>query len=287
MMLGLSSTMWIVLAILLGVALLFSCCGFKKFVWFMSIGYGLAVFGIGTALLVLGYTGFGFVKTNGMSYPALVLAILLILYGLRLSGFLIYREAKSVSYRKTLAAVSGKDEKKMPVFVKATIWIFCAILYVLETYPVTYRVLSYDGTTSTTTMIVGFVGAGISLIALIIETLADFQKNAAKKKNPHEFVSTGLYRWVRCPNYAGEILFWTGMFISGCDLYHGDYLAWILSILGYLCIIYVMLSGAKRLEGRQNKNYGKEESYQAYIAKTPLLFRCLPIKSLQSWKWIK
>ncbi|MDD6241465.1 MAG: DUF1295 domain-containing protein [Eubacteriales bacterium] len=286
-MLSVTSTIWIVLAILFGVALLFSACGFKKFVWFMSIGYGLAVFGIGVALMILGFTGFGFIHSNGMSYPSILLSILLMLYGLRLSGFLIFREAKSASYRKTLESVSGKDEKKMPVFVKATIWIFCAILYVLETYPVTYRVLSYDGTTSTTTTIVAFVGAGISLVALTIETLADLEKSAAKKKNPHEFVSTGLYRWVRCPNYAGEILFWTGMFVSGCDLYKGDYLAWILSIFGYLCILYVMLSGAKRLEGRQNKNYGAEENYQKYIAKTPLLFRCIPLKSLQSWKWVK
>ena len=286
-MLGLSSTMWIILAILYGVALLFSSCGFKKFVWFMSIGYGLAIFGIGLSLLILGFTGFGISESHGMSYPALVLAILFLLYGMRLSGFLIYREAKSASYRKTLENVSGKSEKKMPVFVKATIWLCCGILYVMETYPVTYRVLAYDGTISTASLIVAFIGAGIALIGLVIETLADLEKNAAKKKNPHEFVSTGLYRWVRCPNYAGEILFWTGIFLSGCDLYKGDYMAWIIAILGYLLIIYVMLSGAKRLEGRQARNYGNEEAFKTYTAKTPLLFRSIPIKTLQGWNWIK
>ena len=277
---------WAVLAILLGVALVCCFCGFKKFVWFMSVGYGLAILGIGLALLILGFTGFGFVHA-GMSWVSILLCVILMLYGMRLSGFLIYREARSASYRKTLASVSGKEESKMPVFVKATIWICCAILYVMQTLGVTYRILSFDGVLEGVEMITPLVGAVISLIGLGIETTADLEKNAAKKKNAHEFVSTGLYRWVRCPNYAGEIIFWTGIFVSGCDLYKGDWLAWAIAILGYLLIIYVMLSGAKRLEGRQNKNYGKEEAYQAYIAKTPLLFRLLPIKSMQTWNWVK
>ena len=36
------------------VALVFSSIGFKKYVWFISIGYGFAVAAIGAALLVAG-----------------------------------------------------------------------------------------------------------------------------------------------------------------------------------------------------------------------------------------
>ena len=36
------------------VALVFSSIGFKKYVWFISIGYGLAVAAIGVALLIAG-----------------------------------------------------------------------------------------------------------------------------------------------------------------------------------------------------------------------------------------
>jgi steroid 5-alpha reductase family enzyme len=280
--------MWIVLAILLGVALLFSCCGFKKFVWFMSIGYGLAVCGIGIALLVLGYTGFGFVQTNGMSYPALVLAILLILYGLRLSGFLIYREAKSVSYRKTLAAVSGKDEKKMPVFVKATIWLCVIVLYVAEASPIMYRItggVNYNVTGSVLDLIFPIVGGAIMLIGLVIETVADLQKSAAKKKNPHRFVDTGLYRFVRCPNYLGEILFWTGVLVSGGSAMNTWWM-WVIAVIGWILIVYVMVSGAKRLEKRQTKNYGEDPEYQAYVKKTPILMHLIPVKSLINVKWI-
>lgn len=137
-MLSMEGYFWIVLAIFFGVALLFSCCGFKKFVWFLSVGYGLAIFGIGVTALILGFGKFPFSKVVSFDWPTLLLSILLVLYGLRLSSFLIYREAKSLSYRKTLEKVAGKEEKKMPFFLKATIWIFCSVLYVMETFPVLY-----------------------------------------------------------------------------------------------------------------------------------------------------
>ena len=41
------------------------------------------------------------------------------------------------------------------------------------------------------------------------------QKNNAKKINSKRFVDTGLYRFVRCPNYLGEMIFWTGILMSG------------------------------------------------------------------------
>ena len=39
--------------IMLLVALIFSSIGFKKYVWFISLGYGFAVAAIGAALLIL------------------------------------------------------------------------------------------------------------------------------------------------------------------------------------------------------------------------------------------
>lgn len=277
---------WIIVGIMFGVALLMSCIGFKKFVYFLSVGYGLAILGIGVALMVISAGRFQALGIYNNGFANFILCTLLILYGIRLAGFLLYREIKSASYRKTLENVSGKEEKKMPVFVKATIWIAVGILYVMETYPVIFRV----GTSSTSQgahMIAPLIGALIAAIGLTIETVADLQKNAAKKKNAHTFVSTGLYAYVRCPNYLGEIIFWTGILVSGCDIFLGDWPAWIIALMGWFLIVYVMVSGAKRLEGRQNKSYGAEPKYQEYVKKTPILMHLIPLKSLQSWNWVK
>lgn len=277
---------WIFIAILFAVALLMCSIGFKKFVYFLSVGYGLSIFGIGLTLLIFTIGKFSFVNIYDGGFVNYILSIVLMLYGLRLSSFLLYREIKSASYRKTLTSVAGKEEKKMPFFVKFTIWISVGILYIMQTYPVIYRIGgSYPS--EGCYVIAPIIGACISLIGLTIETLADLQKNAAKKVNPHTFVSTGLYSYVRCPNYMGEILVWIGIFVSGVDIYKGDWACWLISIFGLLLIIYVMVSGAKRLEIRQKKNYGSDPKYQEYIKKTPIISRLIPLKSFETWNWVK
>lgn len=76
--------------VLLAVALVASACGFKKYVWFISIGYGAAVAAIGVALLVM------FGARSGVA--SALQALLLVVYGCRLSGYLAYRELRSRSY---------------------------------------------------------------------------------------------------------------------------------------------------------------------------------------------
>ena len=260
------STIWIILA----VCALMCSIGFYKFVYFLSVGYGFAVTGAGIAILLL------YGKT--LSIWTILMCILFIIYGIRLGGFLLIREIKSASYRKTLDHAT-KSEKPMPVFVKATIWACVSVMYVLQVSPVFYRAANGD-----TANIFAIIGTIIMAIAILIESQADKQKSAAKKLNPNRFCDTGLYTIVRCPNYLGEVLFWTGVLISGIGAVKG--LQWIIAILGYILIVYVMLSGAKRLELRQNKNYGNDPEYQAYVKKTPIIFPLIPLYHLENVKWI-
>jgi len=115
--------------------------------------------------------------------------------------------------------------------------------------------------------------------------LADAQKNAAKKKDPHMFVDSGLYSIVRCPNYFGELLLWTGVFISGLNIY-SSVLMWVIALLGYIGIIYVMFSGARRLELRQDRNYGHNPRYQKYVKTVPIIVPFLPIYSVKKHSWL-
>ena len=260
------STIWIILA----VCALMCSIGFYKFVYFLSVGYGFAVTGAGIAILLL------YGKT--LSIWTILMCVLFVIYGIRLGGFLLIREIKSASYRKTLDHAT-KTEKPMPIFVKATIWVCVSVMYVLQVSPVFYRAANGD-----TANIFAIIGTIIMAIAILIESLADKQKSAAKKLNPNRFCDTGLYTIVRCPNYLGEVLFWTGVLISGIGAVKG--LQWIIAILGYILIVYVMLSGAKRLELRQNKNYGDNPEYHAYVKKTPIIFPLIPLYHLENVKWI-
>ena len=47
-----------------------------------------------------------------------------------------------------------------------------------------------------------------------------------------------------------------------------------------------MFGGARRLEIRQNKYYGSDPEYQAYVKKTPILLPFIPLYSVEKYKWL-
>ena len=259
----------ILILVLLGVSLLVSAMGFKNYVWFISLGYGFSIAAEGIAMLCM----------YELTLGTILLSALFIVYGLRLSGYLAIREAKSASYKKHMMG-EIKDGKYIPFGVKCAIWVTCALLYVAQVLPAFYRLAN-----AAEDNVMVFVGAAVMLVGLVLETAADIQKNAAKKKNPRRFVDTGLYRIVRCPNYLGEMIFWTGVLLSGIGALSG-FGQWLLAAIGYAGIIFVMFSGARRLEIRQNKNYGNDPEYQAYVKRVPILLPLIPLYSVEKYKFL-
>ena len=256
--------------LLFAAALLISSIGFKKYIWFISIGYGFSIAGEGILMLIL--YGIG----QGLTPGTVICCALLAVYGFRLGGYLAYREAKITSYSRNM---TGETKEDVPLGVKAAIWITCALLYVLEVLPVFYRLHNGSGSDAWT-----YIGAAVMLCGIILESAADIQKSKAKKANPKRFVDTGLYRLVRCPNYLGEMVFWTGVVLSGIGSVHGW--QWAPCLLGYVGIIYVMFSGARRLEIRQNKNYGNDPEYRKYVKTVPILVPFIPLYSVEKYKWM-
>ena len=107
----------------------------------------------------------------------------------------------------------------------------------------------------------------------------------ALQKNPNTFCSSGLFKIVRCPNYLGELIIWLGIFISGFTTLNGIG-QWIIASIGFLGIVYIMFSGARRLELRQDRTYEKDPKYQEYIKKTPILLPLIPLYSVKKHKWL-
>jgi len=262
----LPSNFWL----LFGICMLVSAIGFKNYVWFISLGYGFSIAAEGVAMLIL----YG----QNLTLGTVICCVLFILYGLRLGGYLAVRELGSSSYKKNMKG-EIKEGSTVPFGVKIAIWITCAALYVTQISGVFYRL---ENAVQDNALV--FVGAVIMLLGVTLETAADIQKNNAKKVNPRRFVDTGLYRIVRCPNYLGEMIFWTGVLISGSSAVSGW--QWIIVAVGYIGIIFVMFSGARRLEIRQDKNYGSDPEYQKYVKTVPILLPFSPLYSVKKHKWL-
>ena len=257
--------------LLFAVCMIVSSIGFKNYVWFISLGYGFSIAAEGLAML--------FLYRQTLTSGTVICCILFIIYGCRLGGYLAYREFRSASYAKNMTG-EIKDGKTVPFGVKIAIWVTCAVLYVTQIAGVFYRLHNEAGTGLWT-----WVGAAIMAFGIILESAADVQKNAAKKINPRRFVDTGLYRIVRCPNYLGEMIFWTGVLISGIGAVSG-WGQWAVVLVGYIGIIFVMFSGARRLEIRQNKNYGSDPEYQKYVKTVPIMVPFIPLYSVEKYKWL-
>lgn len=257
--------------IILGVALIICALGFYKYLYFISLGYGFSVAGIGVALLII--------FRENLSIATAVCAVLFIVYGCRLGGYLLKRELKSAAYNKAMKT-EIKDGSNMKFFVKVAMWVSCAFLYTLQVSPVFFRLKAGKGTDTAS-----IIGAVIMALGIIVESTSDYQKSKAKKANPKRFCDSGLFKIVRCPNYFGEILFWTGVFVSGIGALSG-LIEWGAAIIGYVCIVYIMFGGARRLEIRQNRNYGFDPEYQKYVKKTPIILPLIPLYSVEKYKFL-
>lgn len=262
--------MGITLLIIFSVAMVVSAIGWKKFIYFISIGYGYSIMAIGMAMMIMHY--------DIMLWSDFVLTALLMIYGFRLATYLLVRELKSKGYREILNA----NTKQHYPFVKTLIiWISCALLYLCQTSPLIFGVV--NGRESD---LWACIGISVMIIGILLEALADRQKSNAKKLNPDRFVDNGLYRIVRCPNYFGEVLVWTGMVLSGIGSYD-TWWQWVIALLGYVGIVYIMFSGARRLELRQEKAYGNDPEYRMYVNNTPILLPFVPIYSVKKYSWLK
>lgn len=263
------------LLILLAISFAVSAVGWIYFIYFFSIGYGLSIAALSVASVVI--------FRDVVTLPALLLAGVLFVYGIRLAMYLLIRERRSASYKKILYQPDNTTRK--PVFVMFMIWISCALLYIGQISPVTFYLsnLAHGEAVNHTW---AWIGMAVAAVGVIIEMVADAQKSAAKKINASRFVDTGLYRLVRCPNYFGEVLMWTGSFVicfgACCTLWQ-----WVIATLGYVGIVYVMFSGARRLELRQAEVYGRDPEFQAYIKRRPLIIPFVPIYSVAKHTWLK
>ena len=257
--------------LLFAVCMVVSAIGFKNYVWFISLGYGFSIAAEGLVMLLL--------YRQGLTLGTVICCVLFIIYGCRLGGYLAYRELKSSTYAKNMQG-EIKDGKTVPFGVKVAIWVTCAVLYVTQISGVFYRLHNGAGSNIWT-----YVGAAVMVFGIVLESAADIQKNQAKKINPKRFVDTGLYRIVRCPNYLGEMIFWTGVLLTafGAVTHWGQ---WAVILTGYVGIIFVMFSGARRLELRQDKNYGNDPEYQKYVKTVPILLPLIPLYSVKKFKWL-
>jgi len=256
--------------LLFGLTLLVVAPGFRRTVYFVSIGYGFAITVMALATI--------FLFRQHIAILSLLQNLLLVIWGLRLGIFLLQREIQP-SFR-TQANETDQQYGGIGTGRKFAVWLGVSILYVAMFLPALAGAANLARPVSPGARITQCSGLLLMMVGLVIEALADRQKSVFKARNPKEFCKAGLYGWVRCPNYLGEILFWLGNWVMAVFFYT-NLAYWIASLLGLICIILIMFGSTRRLEGAQERRYGDLPVYQQYIKSVPVLFPFVPVYTLK------
>jgi steroid 5-alpha reductase family enzyme len=106
------------------------------------------------------------------------------------------------------------------------------------------------------------VGIVIAVIGLAVETISDYQLDVHRTRADSRSLFTGgLRRFVRYPNYAGEIAFWTGIALIGVDI--GTY--WGVLSAGLMLFLLRYVSGVSLLDERLKETRSEFATYAEQV----------------------
>jgi steroid 5-alpha reductase family enzyme len=192
----------------------------------------------------------------------LVASLLVLVWALRLGAYLFRRILRmKVDHR-----FDGMREEPLRF---ARFWLLQAITVAVVMLPVSY-LLDRDHPPGFGTWAVA--GAVLWLVGLLVESVADAQKSAfrAKDDNRGRFITSGLWRYSRHPNYFGEMLVWWGLFVYAVPVLHGAAFAVVIGPV-YITLLLLFVSGIPPLERSADAKYGDDARYRDYKRRTSIL----------------
>jgi len=144
-------------------------------------------------------------------------------------------------------------------------------------------VLVYGGTVPLLYLIVngakplGLIGAGITLLGILLELFADHQMHSFLKTTKEKKVCrNGLWKYSRHPNYLGENLVWIGVFLSLLLSYFS------LWYLGYGFLLILLLFEFISIPLMEKRQISRRSDYLEYKRVTPRLFMIPKLKKKNS-----
>ena len=213
-------------------------------------------FDITGTLTYLAILAFTFFYADVMSNPrALLLILLPSIWTIRLGSFLFTRIQRT-----------GKDSRfddiKPNFFRFLTSWTLQA-LWAFLTLSAALAVITSSN--QTPLGVYSIIGSLLWVIGFGIEVIADRQKSAFKKdpNNDGKFITSGLWAYSRHPNYFGEIMLWTGIFVICIPVLESTQWVTIISPV-FIFLLLKYISGINLLEKAADKKWGGKADYEKY-----------------------
>ena len=216
------------------------------------------------------FWGFGFVVVawvssfvaDGNADRRVLLVVLVSIWGLRLAGYLAWRNiGKGEDYRYQAMRRRFGDR-----FWIVSLWYVFGLqgaLMWIVSLPVQAAGTFDDGL-----IWLDFVGVAFWVVGLFFETVGDIQlaRFKADPANKGKVMNRGLWRYPRHPNYFGDFMVWWGLYLIALATGGGWW-----TVVGPLVmsVLLMRVSGAALLERSLRK---RREGYEEYVATTSGFF---------------
>lgn len=216
----------------------------------------------GTLTYILA-TVFAVLLTGEWHWVQMLLALMIVVWALRLGSFLFLRIRRD--------GKDGRFDALKPNPVRfLNVWSIQG-LWVSLTLAAALTILT-DASARTVHPFF-WVGVVVWVVGFGIEVVADHQKSVFRRdpSNKEAFIQHGLWAFSRHPNYVGEIILWVGVAIIAIPELNGWQWLGLISPL-FVVVLLSKISGVPLLEKRADEKWGGEPAYEAYKARTPVLF---------------
>lgn len=209
----------------------------------------------GTGYVILNGLYF-FLTPQGMLERKILISLLVTLWGLRLSIFLLYRNwrlPEDYRYRnwRQQAGTSWWWRSYFKVFLLqgVLIWILSLPFLIAQGSPVPDRLTVLD-----------YAGLMVWGVGFAFETVGDLQlaRFRARPENRGKLLTKGLWRYTRHPNYFGDAVQWWGFFLIAASA--GG--AWTLYSPLLMTTLLLRVSGVRMLERGLKESKPGYEAYQ-------------------------
>lgn len=233
----------------------------------------LSIF-IGKVSFIDAFWGTGFLVVAGAAAATLpelgevqwLGVILLFLWGLRLSLYLLKRFLQHGEDPRYVRMTAGKDGIQRHFF---TLWFVFGLQGVLILI-ISAPILALLAAPPTEIGTLGYIGTALWLVGVFFEWVGDWQL-ARFKNNPDnsgKVLDTGLWAWTRHPNYFGDTCVWWGLWLISAS----PYTIFAPALMTFLLMKW---SGVPLLEKGLKK---RRPDYTDYIARTSSFFPRPPKK---------
>ena len=196
-----------------------------------------------------------------MTFRIKIISCVLVLWGLRLAGYLWYTRARVglVDKRYTRLSDNWKIAKPLGFFLNFQLQGFF-ILIISSVFLFTTQVASAGLT------LIDWFGVIITLFGICGESVADAQLYRFQKNNKGKVCDVGLWNYCRHPNYYFEWLVWCGFTL--CALHYP--LGWLACLSpALLYVIFTKITGPLTERGSLES---RGQAYRDYQQRTPMFF---------------